>query len=140
MHVKLQLVLCDDDGQEETVTDRVTLKKDPRRRKTTAFRPLSSLPTASVAPELLFMETKGASRVAHGMTVNALKDFLPLDVTLDVKTVRRETLKVTERCEAERGDGQRSRNWQRRPNPQHLHAPHQPSFFPHLAYDRQPHP
>jgi hypothetical protein len=29
-----------------------------RRRKTTSFRPLSSLLTESVAPELLFMETK----------------------------------------------------------------------------------
>jgi hypothetical protein len=31
MCVKLQLVICDDDGQEETVTDVVTLKKDHRR-------------------------------------------------------------------------------------------------------------
>jgi hypothetical protein len=60
-----------------------------RRRKTTSFRPLSSLLTESVAPELLFMETKWASLVSYGMTVNALTDFLPLDVTLDVKTVRR---------------------------------------------------
>lgn len=31
MRVKLQLVMCNDDGQEETVTDVVTLKKDHRR-------------------------------------------------------------------------------------------------------------
>jgi hypothetical protein len=31
MRVKLQLVICDDDGHEETVTDVVTLKKDHRR-------------------------------------------------------------------------------------------------------------
>ena len=31
MRVKLQLVICDDDGQEETVTDIVTMKKDHRR-------------------------------------------------------------------------------------------------------------
>jgi hypothetical protein len=31
MRVKLQLVICDDDGQEETVTDVVTLQKDSRR-------------------------------------------------------------------------------------------------------------
>jgi hypothetical protein len=30
MRVKLQLVICDDDGQEESVTDVVTLKKDHR--------------------------------------------------------------------------------------------------------------
>jgi hypothetical protein len=31
MRVKLQLVLCSDDGREETVTDIVTLKKDSHR-------------------------------------------------------------------------------------------------------------
>ena len=179
MHVKLQLVMCTDDGREETVTDIVTLQKDsqriehlgltlaeakqllttlqqcvlqqqvdaflashshcqtcgtplqvkgshtrsfrtlfgtftlasPRlyhcrctRRKTTSFRPLSSLLTESVAPELLLMETKWASPVSYGLTVDALTDFLPIEVTLDVKTVRHDTLKVAERCEAELGE------------------------------------
>jgi hypothetical protein len=31
MRVKLQLVMCNDDGREETVTDIVTLKKDSTR-------------------------------------------------------------------------------------------------------------
>ena len=179
MRVKLQLVICDDDGQEQTVTDVVTLKKEAtrlehlgltlkeakqllttiqhwllqrqvdafltasatcpdcgtprkmkayqsrsfrtlfgtfklasprlfhcrcRRRKTTSFRPLSALLTESVAPELLFMETKWSSLVSYGLTVDALTDFLPLEVTLDVKTVRHDTLKVAERCEAELGE------------------------------------
>jgi hypothetical protein len=179
MRVKLQLVICSDDGREETVTDLVTLKKNhqriehlgltlaeakqllttiqqrvlqqqldafldtcstcpdcgaplkvkayqsrsfrtlfgtftlasPRlfhcrcqRRKTTSFRPLSSLLTESVTPELLFMETKWSSLVSYGMTVDALTDFLPLDVTLDVKTVRHDTLKVAARCEAGLGE------------------------------------
>ena len=198
MRVKLQLVLCDDDGHETTVTDVVTLQKDHRRlehlglalqeakqllntiqkrllqhqvdafldscsfcpdcgaplkvkgyhsrsfrtlfgtfklssprffhcrcrrRKTTSFRPLSSLLTESVAPELLFMETKWASLVSYGMTVEALTDFLPLDVTLDVKTVRHDALKVAERCEAELGEEQGSfidgcpRDWSNLPIP-----------------------
>ncbi len=179
MRVKLQLVMCSDDGREETVTDLVTLKKDSqriehlgltlkeakqllttiqkrllqhqvdafldgcstcpdcgvslkakgyhtrtfrtlfgtfklssprlyhcrcRRRKTTSFRPLAALLAESAAPELLFMETKWASLVSYGLTVEALTDFLPLDVTLDVKTVRHDTLKVAERCEAELGE------------------------------------
>jgi hypothetical protein len=183
MRVKLQLVICRDDGHEETITDVLTLKKDYRRiehlgltlqeakqllntiqkrllqrqvdafldacsfcpdcgaplkvkgyhnrsfrtlfgtfklasprlfhcrctrRKTTSFRPLCSLLTESVAPELLFMETKWSSLVSYGMTVDALKDFLPLDVALDVKTVRHDTLKVAERCEAELGEEQGS--------------------------------
>jgi len=166
MRVKLQLVLCSDDGQEQTVTDVVTLQKDcqriehlglslkeakqllhtiqhrvlqrqvdtfldacstcqvcgtplkvkgyqsrscrtlfgifklasPRlfhcrcqRRKTTSFRPLSALLTESAAPELLFMETKWAALVSYGLTVDALTDFLPLEITLDVK-------KMSHRC------------------------------------------
>jgi hypothetical protein len=52
------------------------------------------------------METKWASLVSYGLTVEALTDFLPLDGTLDVKTVRHDTLKVAERCEAELGEEQ----------------------------------
>ena len=179
MRVKLQLVMCSDEGQEETVTDVSMLNKNsqriehlglslveakqllstlqrhllqhqvdtfldrcttctdcgvllkvkahasrlfrtlfgtyklysPRlehcdctRRKTVSFRPLSALLTESVAPELLYMEAKWSSLVAYGMSMEALKDFLPLEVTLDVKTVRYDTLKVAKRIEAELGD------------------------------------
>src|SRR5713101_7430278 len=181
MRVKLQLVLCSDEGQEETVTDVFTLDKNHRRiehlgltlaeakqllstlqrhllqqqvdtflytcstcadcgallkvkahasrsfrtlfgtcklysprlehcdctrRKTSSFRPLSALLTESVAPELLYIEAKWASLVSYGMSLDALKDFLPLEVTLDVKTVRYDTLKVAKRLEAELGDEQ----------------------------------
>src|SRR6266702_7052312 len=181
MRVKLQLVICNDKGDEETVTDVITLNKNhqriehlgltlaeskqllstlqrhllqqqvntfldtcsdcpdcgtplnlkararrwfrtlfgtlqfdsPRlehcdctRRTTASFRPLSVLLTESVAPELLYMEAKWSSLVAYGMSLEALKDFLPLEVTLDVKTVRYDTLKVAKRLEAELGDEQ----------------------------------
>src|SRR5713101_4515371 len=181
MRVKLQLVMCNDEGDEETVTDVITLNKNnqriehlgltlleakqllsatqrhllqqqvdafldtcsdcpdcgtplklkarasrsfrtlfgtfkfssPRldhcdctRRKTSSFRPLSALLTESVAPELLYMEAKWSSLVSYGMSLDALKDFLPLEVTLDVKTVRYDTLKVAKRVEAELGDEQ----------------------------------
>jgi hypothetical protein len=198
MHVKLQLVMCTDDGREETVADIVSLKKDSKRiehlgltlaeakqllktiqqrllaqqvdaflasqahcqtcgtklkvkgyhtrlfrtlfgtfklrsprllhcpcyrRKTTSFRHLSALLTESAAPELLFIETKWASLVSYGLTVDALTDFLPLDATLDVKTVRHDTLKMAERCEAELGEEQWSfidgcpRDWSDLPIP-----------------------
>jgi hypothetical protein len=181
MRIKLQLVMCSDEGQEETVTDVITLNKNsqriehlgltlaeakqllstlqrhllqqqvdtfldscstcadcgallkvkahasrsfrtlfgtcklysPRlehcdctRRKTSSFRPLSALLTESVAPELLSIEAKWASLVSYGMSLDALQDFLPLEVTLDVKTVRYDTLKVAKRLEAELGDEQ----------------------------------
>src|SRR5256714_7060643 len=181
MRLKLQLVMCNDQGDEETVTDVLTLDKhhqriehlgltlaeskqllstlqrhllqqqvntfldtcsdcpecgtplhlkarsrrsfrtlfgtftfdsprlehcDCTRHKTSSFRPLSALLTESVAPELLYMEAKWSSLVSYGMSLDALKDFLPLDGTLDVKTVRYDTLKVAKRLEAELGDEQ----------------------------------
>ena len=179
MRVKLQLVICHDDGHEETVTDVITLNKhnqriehlglslaeskqllgtlqrhllqqqvntfldthstcpdcgtplklkahgsrsfrtlfgtfkvysprleycDCTRPKTSSFRPLAALLTEPVAPELLYMEAKWSSLVSYGLSLDALQDFLPLDLTLDVKTVRYDTLKVAKRLEAELGD------------------------------------
>jgi len=77
-----------------------------QRRKTTTFRPLTSLLTESTAPELLFMETKWASLLSYGLTVQALKDFLPVDATLNATTVQNHTHKVAECCEAELGEEQ----------------------------------
>jgi len=183
MRVKLQLVICHDEGHEETVTDVITLNKNhqriehlgltlaeskqllstlqrhllqqqvdtfldarstcpdcgtplklkahgsralrtlfgtlevysPRlehcdctRRKTSSFRPLSALLTEPVAPELLYMEAKWSSLVSYGLSLDALQDFLPLDLSLDVKTVRYDTLKVAKRLEAELGEEQAS--------------------------------
>jgi hypothetical protein len=79
---------------------------DCTRHQTSSFRPLSALLTESVAPELLYMEAKWSSLVSYGMSLGALKDFLPLEVTLDVKTVRYDTLKVAKRLEAELAEEQ----------------------------------
>ena len=49
------------------------------------------------------MEAKWSSLVSYGMSLEALQDFLPLEVTLDVKTVRYDTLKVAKRLEARAG-------------------------------------
>jgi hypothetical protein len=183
MHVKLQLVICSDEGHEETVTDVITLDKNHRRiehlgltlaeakqllstlqrhllqqqvasfldtcstcaacgallkmkahasrsfrtlfgtftldsprlahcdctrRKTSSFRPLSALLTESVAPERLYMEAKWSSLVSYGLSLDALQDFLPIALSLDVKTVRYDTLKVAKRLEAELGEEQAS--------------------------------
>jgi hypothetical protein len=77
-----------------------------QRRKTTTFRPLNALLTDAVAPELLFMETKWASLVSYGLTAQALKDFLPVDATLNATTIQNHTLTVAQRCEAELGEEQ----------------------------------
>jgi hypothetical protein len=77
-----------------------------QRRKTTTFRPLNLLLTESTAPELLFMETKWASLVSYGLTAQALKNFLPVDATLNATTVQNHTLAVAQRCEDELGEEQ----------------------------------
>ena len=75
-------------------------------RKTTTFRPLNALVTEAVAPELLFMEKKWASLVSYGLTAQALKDFLPVDATLNGTTVQHHTLAVSQRGEDKLGDEQ----------------------------------
>src|SRR5215831_14199026 len=52
------------------------------------------------------MESKWSSLVSYGLSLDALKDFLPVDLSLDVKTVRYDTLKVAKRLEAELGEDQ----------------------------------
>src|SRR5262249_38742849 len=81
---------------------------DCTRRKTASFRPLSGLLTESVAPELLYMEAKWSSLVSYGLSLDALQDFLPIALSLGVKTVRYDTLQVAKRLEAELGDDQAS--------------------------------
>jgi hypothetical protein len=77
-----------------------------QRRKTTTFRPLNLLLTEPTAPELLFMETKWASLVSYGLTAQALKDFLPVDATLNATTIQHHALAVAQRCEDELGEEQ----------------------------------
>jgi hypothetical protein len=71
---------------------------------TRTFRPLTELVTESTTPELLFLETKWASLVSYGLTARLLKDFLPLDETLNATTVQNHTLTVAQRCEEELGE------------------------------------
>jgi hypothetical protein len=77
-----------------------------QRRKATTFRPLNALVTGSVAPELLLLETKWASLVSYGLTVQMLKDFLPVDATLNATTIQNHALAVAQRCEDELGEEQ----------------------------------
>jgi hypothetical protein len=73
---------------------------------TATFRPLTELLTESTAPELLFLETKWASLISYGLTARVLKDFLPLDETLNATTIQNHTLAVAQRCEDELGEDQ----------------------------------
>ena len=67
------------------------------------FSPLAALLTEHTSPELLYLESKWASLVSFGVTVDLLKDVLPID-RANVSTVRRHLNKIAARAEAELGD------------------------------------
>src|SRR4051812_2628440 len=70
---------------------------------TASVSPLVELLPEHTAPELLYLESKWASLVPYGLTVAALRDFLPVDARLNATSVRRDTLRVAGRLEAELG-------------------------------------
>jgi hypothetical protein len=70
------------------------------------FSPLTALFSEHVAPELLYLETKWASLVPFGVTVDLIKDVLPVGATLNAETVRHHLHRVAERIESELGEEQ----------------------------------
>lgn len=68
------------------------------------FSPLAQLFREHVAPEMLYLEMKWASLVSFGVTVNLLKDVLPVGTTLNAETVRNHLHRIANRAEAELGD------------------------------------
>ncbi len=68
------------------------------------FSPLTLLLTSHTAPELLYLESRWASLVSYGMTVDLLKDVLPIDARLNPKTVRNHLHRIAGRLESELGD------------------------------------
>lgn len=72
--------------------------------KTKTFSPLTALFCEHVAPELLYLETKWASLVSFGVTVDLLKDVLPVGSTLNAETVRNHLHRMAARAEAELGE------------------------------------
>ena len=71
---------------------------------TRTFSPLADLFREHVAPEMLYLETKWASLVSFGVTVDLLKDVLPVGATLNAETVRNHLHRVAARAEAELGE------------------------------------
>lgn len=68
------------------------------------FSPLTELFSEHVAPELLYLETKWASLVSFGVTVDLLKDVLPVGSTLNAETIRNHLHRMAARAEAELGE------------------------------------
>ena len=69
-----------------------------------SFSPLARLFTEHVAPEMLYLETKWASLVPFGVTVQLLKDVLPVGTTLNAETVRSHLQRIATRMEGALGE------------------------------------
>jgi hypothetical protein len=95
-----------------TLFGKMTLQSARLRRccrqpgESASVSPLTRLLSERSTPELRYLETRWASLVSYGLTVKALRDFLPIDEHVNVTTVRRTTLGVARRCEAELGPEQ----------------------------------
>jgi hypothetical protein len=68
-----------------------------------SFSPRLELLPERTAPELSYLESRWASLVSYGLTVRALRDFLPVDAALNATSVRRDSLRVARRLEADLG-------------------------------------
>ena len=86
-----------------------------------SFSPLAECLSERTAPELLYLQTKWASLMSYGLTVDLLEEVLPINT--NVATVYREMHKAAERIESELGDEQYSfidscmREWESLPEP-----------------------
>jgi len=67
----------------------------PHESKT--FIPLTDILPEHMAPELLFLKTKGASLMSYGMTTQLMEDVLSMDDPLNAFTIRSHVLEATER-------------------------------------------
>ena len=91
-----------------------------------SFSPLTGLFTEHVAPEMLYLETKWASLVPFGVTVELLRDVLPVGTTLNAETVRNHLQRVATRMEGALGEERTSWIEDCPPDPARLPLPEGP--------------
>ena len=75
-------------------------------RRPQTFSPLTELLPDHTAPELLWLETRWASLVSFEVSVDLLKDVLPIGESLNAETVRNHLHKTARRMEGELADEQ----------------------------------
>ena len=81
------------------------LRRCPCETQTTqSFSPLAAVLPERTAPELLYLQSKWASLMSYGMTVNLLSDVLPMDAQLNVATVYRKVHHIAQRLDDALGD------------------------------------
>lgn len=66
--------------------------------------PLAELLSTHTAPELLYLETRFASLMSYGLSVELLSEVLPIADEITPATLRRQLHAVAERIESELGD------------------------------------
>ena len=89
----------------------------------TSFSPLAQQLPERIAPELVYLETKFASLMSYGLTVNLLSELLPIGDSLNTRSVRRQVSHLAERMDSELGEEQWAfiegcqRDWNQLPRP-----------------------
>jgi hypothetical protein len=71
-----------------------------------SFSPLAELLPERSTPELKYLETKWASLMSYGMTIDLLKDVLPVSKDLSTTAIRQTVAHVTQRLDGELGKEQ----------------------------------
>ena len=71
-----------------------------------SFSPLAELLCERTSPELLYLQTKFAALVSYGLTVELLKEVLPIGQALNTMSLRRQVQQTAGRLEAELGERQ----------------------------------
>ncbi|MDV3002978.1 MAG: ISKra4 family transposase ISSysp6 (plasmid) [Chroococcopsis gigantea SAG 12.99] len=92
-------------------------------QKSRSFSPLVNLLTSRTSPELLYLESKFASLVSYGLTVDFLEELLPVGGEISTTAVRNNLHISAKRFEDELGEEKRvyiegcQRDWDKLPQP-----------------------
>ncbi len=90
---------------------------------TRSFSPLALLLPDRISPELSYLESKWASLMSYGLTVDLLAEVLPLGGQINTRSVRRQLQRVAERTERDLGSEEHvyidgcPRDWGQLPRP-----------------------
>ena len=88
-----------------------------------SFSPLADLLQERTSPELAYLETKFAALVSYGLTVELLKEVLPISQDLSTTAIRQRVRPTAQRLEDELGEEQDmfiggcQRDWDKLPDP-----------------------
>ena len=74
----------------------------------TSFSPLAELLQERSSPELVYLETKFADLVSYGLTVELLKEVLPISQELSTTAIRQRVRQTAQRLEDELGEESRT--------------------------------